>query len=157
MKILIKKMIIFVTLFIVTFGGLIGGTYVFVKFRDKVELKKEQEAYEERVVMDVQPLLDYARAIMGGQVLEEEADNQLYRYNFNKELFPTAVSFKVDLRLMTAKHDFHTGYVDIIYTRKYFDDTGECIKCDGNIPATWEIEKKGQKWCVTKIYEDSGL
>ena len=154
MRGLIKNFTIFAIVIIVVFGGLIGGVYGYVMLRNKMEYKAEQKAFEERMISDVQPILYYAGAIMGGQVLEENEENELKQYNLQKDFFPTVVSFYVDIKLTAVKHDFHTGYMDVIYTQKYIDGTGKCMFYTKDKPATWDIEKKDGKWYVTSIYED---
>lgn len=154
MRELIKNFTVYAIVLIVGFGGLIGGIYGYVRLRDEMEYKAEQKAYEERMISDVQPVLYYAGAIMGGQVLEKNEENKLKQYNFQKDFYPTVVSFYVDIKLTAVKHDFRTGYVDVIYTQKYIDEAGKCVYYHKAKPATWDIEKKDGKWYVTSIYED---
>lgn len=154
MQKMIKDFIICAIVFIVICMGLIGGVYGYIKFRDKMELKAEQKTCEDLMISDVQPLLYYAGAIMGGQVLEKEGESKLYQYNFPKESFPTVVSFYVDIKFTAVNHDFHTGYVDVLYTLKYIDEAGTCVYYNKDQPTTWEIEKRNGKWYVTTIYED---
>lgn len=154
MKKMIKDFVICVIVFIAISIGLIGGVYGYVKLRDRMELEAEKKTCEDYIISDVQLLLYYAGAIMGGQVLETEGASPLNKYNFPKESFPTVVSFYVDIKFTTVKHDFHTGHVDVLYTLKYIDEAGTCVYYNKDQPATWEIEKRNGKWYVTTIYED---
>jgi hypothetical protein len=93
---------------------------------------------------------------MRAEVIIEDKNDPLWRYSYDKAIYPKTAEVELDMEVVSASVDGDSGVVRVKYLRYYLDSSGKTIRMDSSSstdPAIWTIEKKNEKWFVVKIYE----
>lgn len=143
------KIMLFIAIIIVSDSSF----HLFFYWHSQQKIASEYQAK----VDEIQPLLYYVGAIMGGYVETEESD-PLSRYDMiDGDSYAGKVinNIYVDISPVKVDHDGKRGYVDVKYIWAYHNDSDPMAIAVSGGPSRWFIEKhEGGRWKVVRIAEE---
>jgi len=99
-------------------------------------------------VVPTNAIMKEARDVFEGNVIVSE-QHPLSRYN----KYRGAESIQYSLLRVWVWHNGKTGYIQVLYSVKYFDKKGEAVSWSLGVPSRWNIAKINGKWEITDIDE----
>ena len=99
-------------------------------------------------VVPTNAIMKEARDVFEGNIIVSE-EHPLRIYN----KFRGAENIQYSLSRVWVWHNGKTGYIQVIYSVKYFDGNEKVISASHGIPSRWNITKIDGKWQITDIDE----
>lgn len=128
-----------------------------VMYHEAMKERKETERKEE-LLREVEPVLNYAKAIMNGEIhMEYDRKNPLSVYRFNQNAYPDVVSIDVNIDVLDIDCEENDGIMEVFYATHYKNKEGKAIAWGSSL-SNWTIHRddSNDDWRVVKVKDEWG-
>ena len=121
--------------------------YMNIQQEKNETLKKEREKRVQELLPEIEEILQEMKAILSGEIVMEDEENWLKRYNYMESRHSNVTEIRAGVRANDIKLEDNVGYMDITYWVIYKNEEGETIS-GGAETIRMTIEKKEGDWVV---------